>query len=743
MRRTIPALIVVGVALLAIGSAGAALLPLPSSGTQVNSDAAAGINPADPVAVGDPTNADVVGGALTAGKPAVPWAIFEQSRDTESQQNQIFVRSFASGAWTTRGVGTAGGASSASPLFSGSLNFDQTQEAEAPSIDFAGAGRTVPWATWYESNTTFGGKTQIFASRFDNTGDANQNKWIFAGQNRNGAAPPNVPSLNIHTDQNAENPSIAGGSTTGGNPGPWVTWQETGANSPGIGDDQIFVVKPVGPGTTTCPAGTKPAPETATVLGGFCWQQVGVDRLGVDPSLNVDRTRDGVEPDIAFTGTSDAVPWVVWYEQNHSGAGLHDNELVFAAKGVADASADGGFEWDVVGRAGTGFLDTSSGGGGACAASQTAEAGCSLNANTSIDAEDPQVAAGTMTAGTPTVPWVVWDEGAKVFVAHLVGTGAAARFQIANNGQPIANGDRTDITFSGHTPYVTWHTGNGGAIKMGHFVNPNQFVVDNAPVGSGLSDNVRAPISSSCIATPFNGDGSTCQGGAIGTPFFLFTADTDQLFGEAFQTDAPATGAASAITKSGATISATVNPEGGPVRVQFQFGTTTSYTATTAAQTLAPADAATPFSAALSGIGAGTTIHYRAIASTDFGTVVGPDRSFKTLPLSGSASVADKKLSDLRKHGKLKLKLKLDGPGKASISGTTVIVKHHKHHTVSLFKSSKTTFTKAGTETITLTLSRSGKNALKGRGKVTITITIKLTSESNRTSTKHLTVKLK
>ena len=64
----------------------------------------------------------------------------------------------------------------------------------------------------------------------------------------------------------------------------------------------------------------------AAPIGGFCWQQVGTDRVGPasgDPSLNVDPTRDGIEPDIAFTGPSDSVPWVVWYEQNASGIGLN------------------------------------------------------------------------------------------------------------------------------------------------------------------------------------------------------------------------------------------------------------------------------------------------------------------------------------------------------------------------------------------------------------------------------------
>ena len=151
---------------------------------QVNNDPAAGINPALSVSGDDPTNADVVGGALVAGKVAVPWAIFRQP-EAGGAKDQVFSRSFAGGVWTTRGSGTVGGSSSAAPQFLGSLNFDQGQDGEAPAIDFAGAGRTVPWATWYEDTTgALFGKENIFASRFDNTGDANQGKWIFSGQGR-------------------------------------------------------------------------------------------------------------------------------------------------------------------------------------------------------------------------------------------------------------------------------------------------------------------------------------------------------------------------------------------------------------------------------------------------------------------------------------------------------------------------------------------------------------------------------
>jgi hypothetical protein len=656
-RRSLGAVAATVVALATAGSAMAALQALPP-GTQVNDDAAAGINRALSVSGQDPANADVVGGALTAGKPAVPWAIFRQ-QEPAGAKDQAFVRSFAGGAWTTRGNGTVGGRSSAGPQFSGSLNFDQGQDAEAPAIDFAGAGRTVPWATWYENTTGTGfGQNNIFASRFDNSGDANQGKWIFAGQSRgDGGSGVPVPSLNIHTEQAAENPSVAGGSALDPTkPGPWVTWQET-TTSPISGKDQIFVTRPIGPGAANCD-GVKPAGVAVgghvPAIGGFCWQQTGIPRVGpgaADPSLNVDPTRNGVEPDIAFTGANDGVPWVVWYEKDATGIpGLQGNEMVFAAKGVSDGvGANGGFHWVAVGNQLQGALDTSgtSHHFGACAESAGAEAQCSLNKGSGNSAEDPRVAAGTMNPANPTTPWVTWDEDVaghkQVFVSRLVGAGAAAHFELVNNGAPISVGandsTRPDITFSGNSPYVSWREDIGGGIEKafsGHFVNAADptFVLDNSdvPLTPTAQADVREPISSSCIATPFNKDGAACQGGSIGTPFFLFTNGTNPrgLFADAYQPGAPITGGAGAVGTSSANIIGAANPEGAAVMASFQFGTTTSYGQTTAPQTIAPNNAGTLFSAQLSGLPAGTTIHYRAVVTSDFGTFVGADRTLLT-----------------------------------------------------------------------------------------------------------------
>ncbi len=771
------------IVLVAAGSAWAAFAGLPGDGGQVNDDPAAGIAPADGVSGIDPANADVVGGALTAGKPAVPWAIFRQ-QESGGGHDQAFVRSFGGDAWTTRGGGTVGGASSAAPAFPGSLNFSQTQDAEAPAIDFAGAGRTVPWATWYENTAGAGfGTTEIFASRFDDTGDANQGKWIFSGQSRGlGGGSVPVPSLNIHTDQAAANPAIAGGSTSDPTrPGPWIAWQETGANAPGTGRQQIFVERSIGPGTTDC-TGVRPAPSSNPPIGGFCWQQVGVERLGADPSLDVDRTRDAVEPDIAFTGPNDSVPWVVWYETG-TGGGLHSNELVFAAKATAPSvssppsgTVDGGFSWTAVGSSGTGVLDTSSGGAGPCAADASAEGACSLNADPAQSAQDPRVAAGTMNSASPTVPWVAWDEPQggtrQIFVSRLV----AGRFALANGGAPISSASsdatRPDITFAGNTPYVSWRETVGGVLKAfyGHFVGAADphFVLDAADVTltPTAQADVREPLSSGCVANPFDGDGAACQGGALGTPFSLFTAGTSPraLFAQAYAPAAPATGAASAVTGTTAVLNGAVDPAGASAEVSFQFGATNAYGQTTAAQPIGPQNGATPFAAQLSGLAPATTIHYRAVARSDFAVTVGADQTLTTAgPPPGPDARRDTRpptirlaigrttLTKLLSSGKLRVKVTLSEAARVRLSLTTklkVAVKtRHGHRTrtvtVRLAKDATTRLVAAGHRTLTLTLTHGGRRALRPLRKVTLTIAASAVDTAGNRATKRASATLR
>jgi hypothetical protein len=756
--------------LVALATAGSAwaFQSLPAAGTQVNDDASAGIDKSRSVVL-----SDVTAGSLTAGAAAVPWALLLQS--TATNKDQVFVRAFAGGAWSTKGAGTVGGASSAAPVFPGSLNFDQAVRGEGPSIDFAGAGRTVPWATWSERTTSLGGIDQIFASRFDNTGDANQGKWIFGGQLRAGQ----VPSLNLHTDKDAENPTVAGGSITDpSKPGPWIAWAERGENAPGLNHNQIFVVKPIGPGSTSC-VGVKPTAldPNAAPAGGFCWQQVGVERLGGDTSLNVDRARDAIEPDVAFTGPNDSVPWVVWYEQNVGTSGLATSQQVFAAKGVVPGASaptgtvDGGLEWVVVGKTGQGVLDATAE-GGPCAASLTAEASCSLNVDPSQDSEDPRIAAGTMDPASPPVPWVVWDELAggiqRVFVARLVG---GTHFELANGGAPISNGTLpstpADITFSGNTPYVTWHQQSSPSVRnvvVGHFVNAANpmFVLDTGTFTTD-SDQIT-PISSTCTANPFDGDGAACQGGAVGTPFFLLTigASTQGLFAQAYDIDPPGTGPATAISTTAATLNGSVDPEGTHARVAFQYGATTDYGQTTASQIVAPANAVASFSAGISGLAPSTTVHYRAVATTDFGVKVGADQSFTSTPAAAPQPppppppAIDKKapkltlklgakttLGKLIAAGKLRVSVTVDEASTVRVTSTTKVKVRKKLRSVSIGKAVNATFAKASKRTLTVTLSKAGKKILRTLKRATLTLTIRATDKAGNHSSRTIGMTVK
>jgi hypothetical protein len=637
---------------------------LPASVTQVNNDPPA-IDPAQNAGLVDLTT-----GSLVAGNPRVPWAAFSQKNADGSQQ--IFVRAFKRGAWHTEG-------------FPESLNEDPTQVAQAPSIDFTGAGRAVPWTAWAEPSAVLGGASQIFASRFSLQPPPAQNdgQWIHEGQQ----LPATAPSLNINTNRAADDPTLFGGTTkAGANPAPWITWQEadngtttasTGSatipKDPANSTFQIFVSHAVPATSGACPAGTKPSRGQS--VGKFCFQQVGIDRVqgpgaASDPSLNVDPTRDGIQADVAFTGAGDSVPWVVWYENSDNGTvtnGLLNADMVFAARAVADASGDGGFHWQVVGLGTAGktaandVLDTSHGGAGECASSQAAEQACSLNVHPAAGltdgngAENPTVAAGTMTPGKPTVPWIAWDESSSnggqhaVFVARLVG---GDHYALLNNGQPISHSGldstRPDIVFSRNTPYVSWHEQNasGTSTFVGHFegdpANP-VFHIDTPsgiPTTTPVSNDddvtdVRQPVASTCPADPFTQDGAGCQGNAVGTPLFAFT-NTDggprAVFAQAYQPDNIQTGTASAPAAGQATLNGSVNPAGAPVEVRFDYGATAAYGSSTTLRLLQPSELQTSFSAELSGLPAGT-LHYRAVAITDFATFLGADQ---TVSVSGT-----------------------------------------------------------------------------------------------------------
>jgi len=92
------------------------------------------------------------------------------------------------------------------------------------------------------------------------------------------------------------------------------------------------------------------------------------------------------------------------------------------------------------------------------------------------------------------------------------------------------------------------------------------------------------------------------------------------------------TGAASAITTSGATLNGQVNPRGSQTAYTFEYGTSTAFGSLTPVVALDNADALEPVSATLTGLAPNTTYFYRTVATNAAGTTAGPVSAFSTGP---------------------------------------------------------------------------------------------------------------
>jgi hypothetical protein len=114
--------------------------------------------------------------------------------------------------------------------------------------------------------------------------------------------------------------------------------------------------------------------------------------------------------------------------------------------------------------------------------------------------------------------------------------------------------------------------------------------------------------------------------------------------GSAVAASAPGvtTGKATNVTQSTATISGTINPHGVPTAFYFEFGPTKSYGTRTNTGDAGSGTTSRGVSAALTGLTANTTYHYRLVAFSAGGTTMGGDRTFKTpqIPTTSTINVA-------------------------------------------------------------------------------------------------------
>jgi hypothetical protein len=95
------------------------------------------------------------------------------------------------------------------------------------------------------------------------------------------------------------------------------------------------------------------------------------------------------------------------------------------------------------------------------------------------------------------------------------------------------------------------------------------------------------------------------------------------------------TATATNVTASSAALNGTVSVRRSATMAQFQWGTSTAYGSATQSQNVGSSRSTVAVSAALSSLAAGTTYHYRLVATDATGTSYGADRAFTT---SGGAT---------------------------------------------------------------------------------------------------------
>jgi hypothetical protein len=157
------------------------------------------------------------------------------------------------------------------------------------------------------------------------------------------------------------------------------------------------------------------------------------------------------------------------------------------------------------------------------------------------------------------------------------------------------------------------------------------YGVQTAPkdIGAGTADApVEIPVQGLAPSTTYHFRAvATNEGGT--------TRGADHTFRTAAAAPTPApptvrTGSASAVTTTGATLTATVDPNRQPTAYRFDYGPTTSYGQTTGTLDAGSGDAAITARARVDGLRPGTRYHYRVVATNATGTARGGDRSFTT-----------------------------------------------------------------------------------------------------------------
>jgi hypothetical protein len=182
------------------------------------------------------------------------------------------------------------------------------------------------------------------------------------------------------------------------------------------------------------------------------------------------------------------------------------------------------------------------------------------------------------------------------------------------------NVSRSSATLNGTSSQV----GTTPKFEYGTTTGYGSSVAAQSP--SGLSQALTATISVNGCTTYHFQLYTTATGGAK-------TYGGDKSFTTPDQPGVT-TGGASGVSTSSATLAGSVRPcsVGSTTTAHFEYGTSTDYGTSTSNDDVGSGTSSVSTSAALSGLSAGTTYHYRLVATNSLGTSYGSDQTFVTSP---------------------------------------------------------------------------------------------------------------
>jgi hypothetical protein len=226
----------------------------------------------------------------------------------------------------------------------------------------------------------------------------------------------------------------------------------------------------------------------------------------------------------------------------------------------------------------------------------------------------------------------------RLYVADSAAKGVRV-YAIASEPPAIVSVAATEVSTSAATLHATIEP-NGGEVTDCHaeVVSNASFVLSewatatsypclpSAPIsGSSKDVEVTAAVTGLSANTTYHTRFVATNAGGTAEGADVLVKTLVQLAPEAV------TGAASGVGQSTATLGGTVNPEGAETTCLFEYGTSTSYGSSVPCSAAAGSgSSAVAVGASLSGLAAGTTYHFRVVATNSGGTMSGADATFTT-----------------------------------------------------------------------------------------------------------------